>query len=166
MSATSSIEWTEVPGWPGIAASRDGRVRGRSGRVLKPYATNTGHRYVLIPQPGGRGTPGRKLWLHHAVLLAFVGPRPEGQEGRHLDDDSGNNAVENLAWGTRSENIADRLRNGRHLVGEASPSAVLTSGAVAAIRRDPRSSRAVGAAYGVSHTTVQKIRRGEKWRAA
>lgn len=161
----TGIQWTEetwrqVPDWP-CMASNNGRVKGPSGKVLKPYrVTRFGRTYqhVLIR--------GRKLRIHHAVLLAFHGPRPEGHEGRHLDDDSANNQTSNLAWGTRRQNIEDQARNGRRRTGEDKPGARLTVAQVHQIRRDTRASRTVAADYGVSHTAVQRIRRGDRWAAA
>ena len=50
----------------------------------------------------------RKQWrvmVHVLVLLAFVGPRPEGYDANHIDGDKANNAVHNLEWVTRRENI-------------------------------------------------------------
>lgn len=49
------------------------------------------------------------------VLEAFVGPRPEGMVGCHWDDDHGNNRLENLRWGARSDNGHDSVRNGTHV---------------------------------------------------
>lgn len=46
------------------------------------------------------------------MLEAFVGPRPHGQLGRHLDDDRDNNTLANLAWGTPAQNSQDAIDNG------------------------------------------------------
>ena len=35
----------------------------------------------------------RNIYIHHLVLLTFVGPRPEGMEVRHLDGDPLNNTL-------------------------------------------------------------------------
>ena len=48
------------------------------------------------------------------VLEAFVGPRPDGHECCHYDDDPMNNHLSNLRWDTRSANSFDAIRNGRH----------------------------------------------------
>jgi hypothetical protein len=49
--------------------------------------------------------------VHQLVLEAFVGPKPEGQEGCHFPDpDKSNNSVANLRWDTHLENVRDRVR--------------------------------------------------------
>lgn len=51
--------------------------------------------------------------VHLLVLEAFVGPRPTPDAvGLHFDDDIWNNRVDNLRWGTRSDNWHDAVRNG------------------------------------------------------
>jgi hypothetical protein len=52
--------------------------------------------------------------VHHLVLLAFIGPRPDGLQGLHFDDDASNNSLGNLRWGTPSANMHDCIRNGKH----------------------------------------------------
>jgi hypothetical protein len=163
MSDKTAIEWADVPGWPQVRASRCGQVQGPSGRILKPYVSDSGHLHVLI-RLGGRAARARKLRVHHAVLLAFAGPRPDGALARHLNDVPDDNRVENLSWGTPLDNAADRRRNRGYATG-ADAGSPLASGDVALIRDDARPSRVVAADFGVSHTTVLKIRRGERWAA-
>ena len=109
----SAEEWRAVPGYPDYLVSSDGRVvsfrRGRE-KSLKGCLSATGYRSVWLCNDEGR----RQVGIHRVVLLAFVGPGPEGQEGRHLDDDRTNNRLSNLAYGTRSDNMRDQVRNGRH----------------------------------------------------
>lgn len=52
--------------------------------------------------------------VHHLVLEAFVGPRPDGAIGLHWNDDPRDNRAENLRWGSYSDNNYDRVRNGIH----------------------------------------------------
>ena len=96
--------------WSGgrYAVSSRGRVRSGE-KILRPGVGTTGYRATRLVGPDGR----RRLYkVHRLVLEAFVGPCPEGQEARHLDGDRLNNALENLAWGTRSENAQDRTVHG------------------------------------------------------
>lgn len=116
-------EWRPVVGFEGgYEVSNLGRVRsldrflpriGNSpriyrGKILNPQAKKAGHLWVQL----GRGN---QFYVHHLVLEAFVGPCPAGQVGLHWDDEPSNNFLENLRWGTRSDNYADYVRNyGRH----------------------------------------------------
>ena len=54
-----------------------------------------------------------RAFVHQLVLLAFVGPMPEGQLTRHLDGNPQNNVLSNLRYGTALENSQDAVRHGR-----------------------------------------------------
>jgi hypothetical protein len=73
----------------------------RGGHKSKRYL------YVCI---GGGGL----VAVHHLVLETFDRAwRPEtGEQGRHLNDVSTDNGIENLAWGSYDDNAADRMSNG------------------------------------------------------
>lgn len=75
--------------------------------------------------------------VHVLVLLAFVGPCPEGMECRHLDGNPANNRLDNLCWGTGSENWNDKRRHGtlNILRGEDCPYSKLTEDTVREIRK-------------------------------
>lgn len=54
----------------------------------------------------------RTTSVSRTVAKAFI-PNPDGHPlVRHWDDNPLNNQVENLVWGTYSENQYDRVRNG------------------------------------------------------
>ena len=111
----SAEEWRAIPGHEGRYEVSDlGRVRS----LLQDPP------HIMRQRPDMQGRPqlslsvnGRQTteWIHRAVALAFLGPRPTPEtEIRHLDDDPTNNALANLAYGTRSDNLVDRVRNGIH----------------------------------------------------
>lgn len=116
-------EWRPVVGWEGLyEVSSHGRVRSldryvqyvtghtqrHAGRILRP--TGTGHPVVALRAPGRRKTRS----IHSLVADAFI-PNPKGDPWvLHWDDDSRNNKVENLRWGTPRENSEDCVRNGSH----------------------------------------------------
>lgn len=153
------MEWKQIPGWPGYEASDEGQVRSAS-QVLTPQSQPSGHLALMIRR--------RKLRVHHAVLLAFVGPCPDGMECRHLNDDPTDNRLANLRWGTRTENRADAEANGRIAHGAARPAARLTDEQVQQIRdihkAGGRTLRSLGAEFGVSHTAIRHIVNATKWR--
>lgn len=124
--------WRPVPEWEGkYEVSNLGQVRSldrtfirrgdkrpqtRRGRVLRPMWTTaaSGARYGSVrftDASAGRDEVHRVAAL---VCTVFHGPRPDGLVCRHLDGDSTNNAADNLAWGTPSENTHDSVRHGTH----------------------------------------------------
>lgn len=116
--------WRPVVGYEGMySVSDQGRVRSESrtvlttlgprryqGKDLKPYRLKN-HRVVTLSD---RKTQRRKWLVHRLVLEAFVGPCPSGLEGCHRNDTGYDNRLSNLYWGTASDNMTDRVRNGRH----------------------------------------------------
>lgn len=121
----STLTFRPLPEWEGYyAVTPDGRVfalersvPGRPGRLinrkqleLKQYVTKSGHSYVALTRQNRK----RNLFVHRAVLMAYVGPCPEGLEACHNDGDPSNNTVGNLRWDTHSANTFDKVRHGRH----------------------------------------------------
>src|SRR5262245_38045005 len=118
----AAVEYRDIPGHPGYRVGSDGSVwscwqkRGRGrGRGTTNVLGDTWKRLSETLHSGypvvqlGRGNYFRTSRL---VLLAFVGPCPEGMECRHLDGNPQNNHVDNLRWGTSAENTEDQRRHG------------------------------------------------------
>lgn len=116
--------YKEIPtlgvGWE---AGDDGSIRTRwvvrqTWRAGKTWhLTGRWRRYRYAP-PVPKGYcfvcfEGERYKVHHLILEAFVGPRPPGLHALHGDDDRANNRLDNLRWGSRSENIREAVRNGR-----------------------------------------------------
>jgi predicted XRE-type DNA-binding protein len=116
----SAERWLPVVGYEGsYEVSDTGRVRSldrswwqasrhgtlyehfKKGRVLRPGPATAGHMTVVL----GRGNT---RLVHHLVLEAFVGPRPDGTEARHGDGNEKNNRLDNLQWDTRGNNSRDK----------------------------------------------------------
>lgn len=113
--------WMPVHGYEGIyEVSSLGKVRslprrdslGRrvSGRIMSTSRNPSGHIQVKLSKDG-RSVQGK---LHRIVLVAFAGLPEPGDEVLHSDGNPANNQITNLRWGTRSENILDRVRHGVH----------------------------------------------------
>lgn len=136
-------------------------TRFKRGIILKSTPKDSGHLLVSL----GRGTAPRSV--HSLVLEAFVGPRPEGMNGLHENDDPTDNRLENLRWGTQSNNISDAIRNGKFKIGEARSFAKLRAADIPAIRRAISSGellREIAGRYGVVVATIQNIKHGKAWR--
>ena len=112
--------WRPVVGYEGSYEVSDcGRVRSldrishgaRAGRVLTPHiGANNGYLYVTLYRTPER----RRAYVHTLVLESFVGQRPEGMEACHNDGDRTNPRLDNLRWGTHSDNINDVVTHRRH----------------------------------------------------
>lgn len=107
-------EWRSVPGLPAYEVSSDGQVRsykwGPTPRLLLQTPLRSGHLRVHMYDANRTR---RSLQVHRIVLMAFIGmPTADKPICRHLDGDPTNNRVENLCWGTYSENNCDRARHG------------------------------------------------------
>lgn len=123
-------EWRPVVGYEGYyEVSDQGRVRSL-GRVMRygnqkypnrqrfvrgRFMTRTpnvrgGHLYVSLMVEGQI----KSKAVHVLVAEAFLGPRPEGLQVRHINGVPADCRLSNLAWGTQSENMADRVRHGVH----------------------------------------------------
>jgi len=112
--------WLPIPNLPGYEASDQGQIRSVD-RVIETKRGPQRHRGCLLrPAPGKDGklcviVSGQRIRrVHQLVLEAFHGPCPPGQEGCHNNGDELDNRPENLRWDTRSENILDQVRHGRH----------------------------------------------------
>ena len=138
--------WKRVPSRFGVEVSSLGRVRIGS-TIKEPTPNKKGYLVVRIATD--------VVYVHQMVCEAFHGPRPEGQEVLHRDDDKSNCRARNLRWGTRSENLIDASRNGTH------PAAKLSADDVRAIRRSTERGAVLAARYGISTEHANRIRRGE-----
>lgn len=103
--------WKSIPGFPDYEVSDLGRVKSLKrypNRLLSPVRTTKGYQSVGLAVNG-------KLYtrlVHRLVMLAFVGPCPEGLEVCHYDCDRINNHLTNLRYDSPSGNYQDSRRMG------------------------------------------------------
>lgn len=157
-----SEEWRPVSGWPDYFVSDQGRVRGRSGRYLKPWPNGTGYVQVALTHCGRR----RAVTVHRLVLETFVGDG-QGLQGAHRNGDPTDNRLSNLVWATPAENNRHKRGHGTHRQGEAVNFARLTEAAVRDIRSRVaagETQRALAEEYGVHFATVSALVLRKSWR--
>jgi hypothetical protein len=104
-------------------------------RLLKPGIDSSGYQTVVLCLHGKQTTHR----IHNLVADAFLPPKgPTDRVVRHLNDIKTDDRLENLARGTYSDNMADSIRNGKHvspkLRGSAHGCAKLTEDNVREIR--------------------------------
>src|SRR5580765_235706 len=129
-------EWRDVPGFEGLyQASNTGLIKSleriveNSHTGYKPGKKTIKER-ILRPSITGSISlckDGKSYSFHLAnvILRSFIGPPSNEAErnARHLDDNTKNNNLSNLAWGSHQDNYNDGVRNNRH--GAGTPGALI-----------------------------------------
>ena len=116
------MRWAPIPSHPGYEASDLGQIRTVDRVIARQDGTTCRLRGAVRKVHLNRQTGRLQLLLnnrrtrrvHQLVLEAFVGPCPPGHVGCHRNDDHLDNRLENLYWGTASQNQRDAVRNGVH----------------------------------------------------
>lgn len=76
-------------------------------RILSPNLTKNGYLFVCLRNNNKH----HSKKIHHLVMEAFVGPRPEGLVVLHKDNDRLNNSLINLEYGTMAKNTQDYFKS-------------------------------------------------------
>lgn len=171
MSDFTNEEWRTIPGTGHYSVSNIGRLRSDpheifnkgncammkvKGKILKLRKDKKGY-LVTTGYINGKF---KNIFAHSAVLLAFVGPRPKGMEVRHLNSNPLDNRLENLSYGTKSENMRDAVKLGTLVFSRTK----LTREEVIAIGRDTRPITEISRAFGVCDATVINIKKGKSFK--
>jgi hypothetical protein len=141
--------------------TKGGATRLVHGRILKCSKDSSGYLICSIYKNGDQ----KQVSIHRMVLEVFIGPCPEGMECRHLDGNKLNNRLNNLKWGTYSENQNDRHRHGTitRLLGENSPVSFLTKEAVLDIRTSKEKQTVLMKKYNTSQSHISNIQNNRRW---
>lgn len=106
------LEWRPIPAFPKYVLSSDGRVKSLATHRILP--TTKGGRTKAYPRVHlyGANKTRRHAYIHVLICEVYHGPKPGPEyQACHRDDDASNNTVDNLYWGTREQNEADRAAN-------------------------------------------------------
>jgi hypothetical protein len=94
--------WRDIPGFPSYQASSLGNIRsayrtqaGRDWKVLTPHISRGGYKSTSLRNGNKERVQTR---IHYLVMLAFIGPCPEGYCRHHKDNDKLNNRPSNLEY--------------------------------------------------------------------
>lgn len=109
-------QWRSITSEPNYEVSDLGRVRrarpGSSTHAGKILRSSLSHGYPQVTLFHGGVQSTRKI--HALVAEAFLGPRPEGQQVRHLNGTRSDPRLVNLAYGPASDNQQDSVAHGTH----------------------------------------------------
>ena len=163
--------WKVVLSFPDYEVSNLGRVRFvgkrkwsklRGSSLLKQRIQDGYYKVTLQSNPLGR----KSFGVHRLVLLAFCPHR--GTECRHLNADRRDNRLENLAWGTKRDNINDAIFHRNTLRGERHPMAKLRWSKAECLRNAYKagdgSIRFLAKRFGIGQTVARGVINGTRWR--
>ena len=161
-----------IPGFSNYFITKDGKVwseyrRRGKGQWLIPEILHTGHLRIMLCDNKKR----YRKRIHHLVLETYVGPCPKGMECRHLNGNPQDNRLENLKWGTKSENAKDAVLHGTSAgfqkKGEQNHNAKLTEDQVrliyASYHNGLHTQQELADYFGVSQQHISKIILGNRW---
>jgi hypothetical protein len=164
------IAWKLIDRFPNYEVSNFGDVRrvvggqgAKAGRVLKWHLhTSSGYPDVRLVQDGKTVS----VPVHRLVACAFLGPRPDGMQVRHLDGDKMNARVKNLTYGSAQQNGQDKVSHGRSSKGVKNPKCKLTENQVGYIHdvlKGSMSADEVAEIFSLNTSTVYRIWSGKYW---
>ena len=90
----------KIPGFENYSASPDGFIFSQRGIALKSFSDCHGYQRVDLYRDGTR----YRFYVHVFIMAAFRGWRP-GLEVNHKDFNIKNNAIKNLEYMTRQDNM-------------------------------------------------------------
>ena len=151
-----------IPGYPDYSVDVRGDVFSSKSGVelkLKPQLNgraNRKYRKVKLSKNGSVD-----IWkVGRLVLLAFVGPLPDGLLMRHLNDVATDDRLVNLEYGSFSENSIDVVRNGNHKKAKLTERDVLQ---IKELLSGGHKQSEIADQFGVSRSTIQEIKSGRNW---
>lgn len=162
----------KIPDYPAYRVDSLGRVWtrwSRKGKYLqlknwKLMAPSIRNRYeaVTLCEKGEQ----KIFSVHRLVAKAFLPNLYNLPIVRHKNGNCRDNRVENLAWSTQKENMADKKTHGTHLFGESASHVTLSETKVRFIKRAlilGISTRKLAKQLRISRSTICQIKSGRTW---
>lgn len=174
--STPTVEYREVPGFPGYRVSNTGVPQSRrprngrgplssSWRDMNPITDSKGRLFVYFCRDRTRVMK----YIHILVLELFVGPKPSPDyQACHFPDRNPlNNNATNLMWGTRKDNAKHAIIHGTQICGEKCHTAKLSVDKVRAIRKEHAEKKctfaSLGKKYGIAHGNIRLVVLRRTW---
>jgi hypothetical protein len=154
---------------PGYWVSSEGEVLRLTGKPpsFKAVPTWVSNGYPTVELHDPKTGVAVTRFVHAMVAATFLGPRPEGAEICHRDGNRQNNHPSNLAWGSREDNLVDRVAHDGVAKGNRNGNSKLSDEEALIIRElcdEGKVSRArIASIFSVSQMTVSSIANRKSW---
>lgn len=163
--------WKRITDFPDYEVSNYGMVksykcwRGKGPKILKPGWSGDKHSKYLAVWLSNKKTKSKRV--HHLVLEAFKGPRPEGMQACHNNGKKWDNSVWNVRWDTHQNNEADKIKHGTLIKGEMHYSSKLKEKQIPMIFEMSKEGvflKDIASHFGVSHVAIYKVLHRKSWK--
>lgn len=167
MASIEELLYAPIKGFesnPGYLIYENGRIWSLYSKIfLKVNVNRGGYSRVILR----KDNKNYKKFVHRLMLETFIGPCPVKKECRHLDGNPQNNHISNLKWGTRYDNIDDKIKHGTLPIGERNPASRLTEAQVKLIRELYKTTKTstykLAKEFGVAVMTISDILTYKTW---
>jgi hypothetical protein len=129
------------------------------GRILKPQTDSRGYFKVSL----SKNSVVKPFTIHQLVIRTFVRPQLPKEETRHLNGNLIDNRLENLAYGTKSDNMQDAIKHGTFPLLEDRPCAVLNRKQVVEIFKSTEDTKTLSKRYCVGKGVIRQIKLRKTW---
>lgn len=134
----------------------------KEGKTLKSYPLPKGYKTIKLT------VDKQKTFLvHRLVARAFIGECPEGLEVCHNNGNNTDNAVCNLRYDTRKNNLKDKERHGTKISGSQISWSILTEEQVIKIKEllnEGTKQRVIAKQFMVKTGTIEAIAEERTWK--
>lgn len=160
-------EWKTIPGFSNHQITKTGLVK----RLWHRHKSKQNE--LLAYRPGGYKKMYQRVhidyqdkYVHRLVLETFVGPCPDGYQCAHLDGNTKNNHLSNLAWVTPLENSSHKIIHGTSGAGSKNAMAKVSEEDVIKIRNLylEKSSAELAKMFGITTANISSIVSGLTWK--
>ena len=141
----------------------DGTVFNKNGSIKKWFDNKRGYPISRFSINGKWST----MAQHTIVAKAFLGPRKDGYEVNHKDNNKWNNSVSNLEYLSKRDNRLQMYKDGRTAKGINNANCKYTEEQIHDSCEMLESSycyKAITICTGVSASTLGKIKRKQQWK--
>lgn len=155
------VRTLQIPSCPDYFADEDGNIF-RNGEIIKPQDNGHGYKRIKVSL-SGKATD---KYVHRLVCEAFHGPPSGGQHARHKNGRRADNRPQNLDWGSKAENEADKRFHGTVVRGEDATNSILTEAIVTQARARAASGERydqIADSLGFNQRLIASAIRGDRW---